>query len=335
MDLKTRYLGLDLAHPIIASASRLTANIDGIRRIADAGAAAIVMASVYEEQVNAEDLSHAFLTDMGSETQGEATGYFPEPPDGQSGFLDAHLKTLSLAAESAGVPIIASLNGSSPEGWSEFAALLEQAGASAIDLNIYRVPVDPAEDSASVEAGYLDIVRAVRASVQVPISVNLSRYFSAPGNMAMKLVEAGADGLVLFNRFYEPDIDLELLTPTSELRLSEAHEIRQPLMWVALLSGRLDASLAASGGVESHEEVAKYLLVGADVVGTTSSLLRHGPAHLSELLGGLEAWMASRGFDSIDDMRGRLAVSRRLADPAAFFRAQYFETLTRDLAAAS
>ncbi len=334
MNLKPRYLGLKLKHPIIASASALTANIDGIRRVADAGAAAVVMESVYEEQVFAEELSHAVLTDMGTETQGEAAGYFPELPEDYPGVLDAHLETLRLAADTAGVPIIASLNGSTPEGWVDFAVQLEQAGASAIELNVYRVPADPNESSASVEASYLDIVRSVTSSVKVPVSVNLSRYFSSPGNVALKLVEAGASGLVLFNRFYEPDIDLVSLTARSELQLSAPHEISHPLMWVALLAGQLDASLAASSGVETHEEVVKYLLVGADAVMTTSSLLRHGPEHLGELVSGLEAWMESRGFESVGDLRGRLSVSRRLADPAAFFRAQYFETLTKDWAAA-
>jgi dihydroorotate dehydrogenase (fumarate) len=335
MDLRTRYLGLELKHPIVASASSLTRSLDDICRLADAGASAVVMASVFEEQVVAEELREAFLLEEGAETQGEASGYFPERPDDHRGLLDAHLETLRLAAERAGVPIIASLNGASQQGWVAFARRLEQAGASAIELNVYRVPADPRETGESVEASYLEIVRAVKAQVHVPVAVKLAPYFSSPGNMALRLVEAGADGIVMFSRFYEPDIDLQSLTARSDLELSTASEARLPLTWVALLAGRLDAALAAGSGIESHEEVVKYLLVGADVVMTASSLLRHGPEHMGTLVRGLETWMTSRGFGSIGDLRGRLAVSRRHADPAAFMRAQYYEILSHCWAAPS
>jgi dihydroorotate dehydrogenase (fumarate) len=266
MDLSTTYLGLELEHPIVASSSPLTSSIDGIRRLADAGAAAIVMASVYEEEVVAEELRQFHLMEQGAETQAEAASYFPEYPDTHLGVLDGHLETLRLAAERAGVPIIASLNGATHEGWIDFAAKLEQAGADAIELNVYRVPADPTETGASVEQGYLDILRAVKAQVGIPVSVKLGPYFSSPGNMALRLVEAGADGLVLFSRFYEPDIDLGSLTAKRDLQLSEPDEMRLALMWTALLSDKLDASLAASSGVDTFEEVVKFLLVGADVV---------------------------------------------------------------------
>jgi dihydroorotate dehydrogenase (fumarate) len=334
MHLSTRYLGLELKHPIVASASSLTRSLDDICRLADAGAAAVVMASVFEEQVVADELREALLLEEGAETQAEASGYFPEH-DHRGLLLDSHLETLRLAAERAGVPIIASLNGASREGWVDFAERLEQPGASAIELNVYRVRADPRETGESVEASYLEIVRAVKAEVGVPVAVKLGPYFSSPGNMALRLVEAGADGIVMFNRFYEPDIDLQSLTARSDLELSTPYEARLPLMWVALLAGRLDAALAAGSGVESHEEAVKYLLVGADVVMTASSLLRHGPEHMATLVRGLETWMTSRGFGSIGDLRGRLAVSRRSADPAAFMRAQYYEILSHGWAAPS
>lgn len=234
----------------------------------------------------------------------------------------------SRASGDVGVQIIASLNGSSREGWVDFAVQLEQAGASAIELNVYRVPADPLETGQAVEQSYVDVLRAVKARVKIPVAVKLGPHFSSPGNMAKQLVDARADGLVLFSRFFEPDVDLATLTARSDLEPSTRYEMRLPLMWTALLSGKLNASLAAGTGVWTHEEVVKYLLVGADVVMTASSLLEHGPGHLETLSNGLQEWMASRGFGSIDALRGPLVVSRRHADPAAFMRAQYYQILT-------
>ena len=333
MDLSTKYLGLELQHPVVASGSPLTASIDGIRRLADAGAAAIVMQSVYEEQIVAEELQQFALMEEGAETHGEVTegtGYFPELPDTHAGVLGAHLETMRLAKETVGVPIIASLNGATREGWTDYAVQLEQAGASAIELNVYRVPADPLETGEAVEASYVEILRAVKQRVNIPVSVKLGPYFSSPGNMAMKLVEAGADGLVLFSRYYEPDIDLASLTAKPDLTLSEPFEIRLPLMWTALLAEKLGASLAASSGVNTHEEVVKFLLVGADVVMTTSSLLRYGPGHIGTLVEGLQDWIESRGFESVDRIRGRLCLSRQQTDAAAFMRAQYYDTFIQD-----
>ena len=333
MDLTTKYLGLELQHPIVASASPQTGGIDGIRRLADAGAAAIVMTSVYEEQITAEELQQFALLEEGAGTHGEVTeetGYFPELPDTDLGVLGAHLETIRLATETAGIPIIASLNGTTREGWMDYAVQLEQAGANAIELNVYRVPADPLETGDEVETSYVEILRAVKERVSIPVSVKLGPYFSSPGNMAMKLVKAGADGLVLFSRYYEPDIDLSSLTAKPDLKLSEPFEIRLPLMWTALLAERLGASIAANSGVNTHEEVVKFLLVGADVVMTTSSLLRHGPAHFGTLVKGLHEWMESRGFESVDQIRGRLCLSRHQADPAAFMRAHYYDTLTQE-----
>jgi len=298
MDLSTRYLGLELTHPIVASPSPLTRDIDGIRRLIDAGAAAIVMASVFEEQVAAD-----------------------------RGLLEQRLETLHQASKQGGIPIIASLNGETPGGWVSFATQLEEAGASAIELDLYRVPSDPDETGQALEQSYVDILRAVKAKVQVPVAVKLSPYFSSPANMAKQLVEAGAGGLVLFNRFYEGDIDLDSLLVKPDFRLSTTYDIRLPLMWISLLSGRLDASLAATSGVWTYEEVVKYLLVGADVVMTTSSLLKDGPQHLATLVSGLREWMESRGLSSIGEFKGRLAAAH-LFDPSAFMRVHYSDILT-------
>ena len=330
-DLSTRYLGLDLKHPIVASASPLTSDLDGIRRLADAGAAAIVMASIYEEQIVAEELAQAALREQGSETQAEASGYFPEPP-ADLGVLEGRLQTLRRASEYTDVPIIASLNAKSSTGWVDFAPRLQQAGASAIELNLYRVPADPSETGVALEDSYADILRAVKAAVGVPVAAKIAPFFSSPGNMATKLVRAGADGLVLFNRFYEPDIDLASLTPQPDLRLSTPYDIRLPLMWIALLSRHLNTSIAATTGVWTRDEVVKYLLAGADVVMTTSALLKHGPDHLTTLIDGLRDWMNCRGFESVAAFKGRLAAGQHPADAADFMRAQYHDILTTSYA---
>ncbi len=326
MDLRTTYLGLRLDHPIVASASPLSREFDGIRRLEDAGAAAVVMPSIYQEEIEAEDEAFVTLVERGSLAQPEATDYFPGSTMAVGG-LESRVETLRRASEACEIPIIASLNGSTPAGWVEFAHELETAGAAAIELNLYRVPTDPAVSGETVEERWLETVRTVRAAVKLPLAVKLGPWLSSPAHFAAKLVEAGADGLVLFNRFYEPDIDLETLMPKPDLELSHPYEIRQALLWIALLARRTTASLAATSGVDSHEEVVKYLLGGADVVMTTSSLLRRGPKHVGALRQGLEAWMAGRGFDAIDDVRGRLAASR-LAHPEAYVRAQYIQILT-------
>jgi dihydroorotate dehydrogenase (fumarate) len=326
MNLRTRYLGLDLAHPVIASASPLTRTLDGIRRLEDAGAAAVVMASIYEEEIAAEDNAYAVLSEQGAYAQPEAEDYFPLLHT-YAGGLEGRLNTLQRAVEAVGIPVIASLNGMTHEGWVEFALELEQAGAAAIELNLYRVPADPMETGDTVERHYLEIVEAVKCVVTIPVSVKLGPWFSSPGNMVMKLMAAGADGVVLFNRFYEPDIDLSTLQPKPDITLSSDEEIRLPLMWISLLAGRVGGSIAATSGVSDHEQVVKYLLAGADAVMTTSSLLRHGPAHLGRIVSGLEEWVSGRGFASVEEMRGRLSAGR-LPDPEALVRAQYVRMLT-------
>ena len=329
MSLATRYLGLQLAHPIVAAASPLTATLDGMRRLEDAGAAAVVMASLYEEQIRAEDTAYALYTEHGSNSQAEAVSYFPELPDYDSG-VSGHLETLQRASEALDIPVIASLNGTTAEGWIGHARGLEQAGAAAIELNVYSVPVEPAISGAEVERRTLEVVRQVAASVRIPVAIKLMPYFSSMPHMAAELVEAGADGLVLFNRFYAPDIDLVTMRVTRSLPLSTAAELPLSLVWIALLSRRVACSLAAGRGVETEVEVVKYLLVGADAVTTASALLRHGPGHIATMRDGLERWLDANGFDSVNAIRG-LKDATHVENVDALIRAQYVAALTESL----
>jgi dihydroorotate dehydrogenase (fumarate) len=326
MSLATRYLGLQLAHPIVAAASPLTSTLDGMRRLEDAGAAAVVMSSLYEEQIRAEDTAYALYTEHGSNSQSEAGSYFPELPDYDSG-VSGHLETLQRASQALDIPVIASLNGTTAEGWTGHARALEQAGAAAIELNVYSVPIDFAVSGAEVERRTLETVRQVSATVQIPVSIKLAPYFSSTPHMAAELVRAGAKGLVLFNRFYAPDIDLATLQVTRSLPLSTAAELPLSLVWIALLSRRVGCSLAASRGVETEVEVVKYLLVGADVVMTASALLRNGPQHVATMREGLERWLDANGFDSVTAIRG-LKDATHVEHVDALFRAQYVAALT-------
>ena len=326
MTLATRYLGLQLAHPIVASASPLTATLDGMRRLEDAGAAAVVMASLYEEQIRAEDTAYALYTELGSNSQAEAGSYFPELVDYDCG-ISGHLETLQRASAALDIPVIASLNGTTSEGWTGHARALEEAGAAAIELNVYSIPVDVTVSGAALEQRYVEIVRQVRSSVRIPVCVKLAPYFTSLPHLAAELVAAGADGLVLFNRFYAPDIDLATLRVTRSLPLSTAAELPLSLVWIALLSRRLGCSLAASRGVESDVEVIKYLLVGADVVTTASALLRHGPQYIATMREGLERWLGENRYESVDAIRG-LKDATHVEHVDALLRAQYVSALT-------
>jgi dihydroorotate dehydrogenase (fumarate) len=325
MDLTTRYLGLTLKNPLVASASPLTADLGNLRRLEDCGAAAVVLPSIFEEQIKAEEAETERLTTFRGESFPEALSYFPAAVHYSIG-PQAYLENLRRAREAIAIPVIASLNGISRSGWSDYAQLMEQAGANAIELNAYFVPSDLSFTAAEVENLYLDVVRSVKSAVSVPVAVKLSPYFSAPGRMAIALAEAGANGLVLFNRFYQPDIDLAALRLKREIELSRPAEIRLPLLWIGVLAGNVGASLAASSGVDSIDEVIKYLLVGADVVMTTSALLRHGLEHMAMLVGALRHWLATRDIDSVAGIRGRMSRGA-LTDPTAFDRANYIQIL--------
>ncbi|HSA82264.1 MAG TPA: dihydroorotate dehydrogenase-like protein [Geminicoccaceae bacterium] len=324
-DLATSYLGLRLAHPVVASAGPLSRTLDGIRRLEDAGAAAVVLFSLFEEQIRIENAATEHLIGIGAESFSEALDYFPAIGDYEVG-PEPYLELIRRAREATGIPIIASLNGVTREGWLDYASRIEQAGATALELNVFHIPADLRASGRAVEELYRDVLRAVKAAVRIPVAMKLAPFFSAPGEMALSLVAEGADGLVLFNRFYQPDFDLETLEVAPTLQLSRPEEIRLPLLWIAILHGRTEASLAASTGVHSASEVVKYLLAGADAVMTTSALLQHGPQHLATLVSGLGQWLDERGYASVEQMKGSMS-QRNVAHPAAFERANYIKVL--------
>jgi dihydroorotate dehydrogenase (fumarate) len=325
LDLGTDYLGLALRSPLVASSSPLTGELASLRRLEDAGAAAVVLPSLFEEQITFESVEIDRLLETGAESHGEALGYFPELHDYDTG-PDRYLELVRAAREALGIPVIASLNGISPGAWVEYARLIEQAGAHALELNLYLVPADPDATSLALEARYRELVREVRGEIRIPLAVKIGPFFTALAHTAAQLVESGADGLVLFNRFYQPDLDLETLDVVPRLTLSTSEELRLPLRWIAILHGRIQASLAATTGIHTVEDVLKVLFAGADVAMLASSLLRFGPAHLSRLQQELAAWLEAREYASVRQMKG--SVSQGAAsDPAAFERVNYMKTL--------
>jgi dihydroorotate dehydrogenase (fumarate) len=325
MDLRTTYMGLPLKHPIVASASPLSEKLDNIKRMEDAGAAAVVMFSLFEEQIKRENAAIEHLITAGTNSFAESLSYFPDFEDYETG-PEEYLKLLRQATEAVDIPIIGSLNGITNEGWVDTARMMQEAGASGIELNIYYIPANLYITGRDVEQRYLDILRAVKGSVSIPVALKLSPFFSAMGNMARQFDEAGADALVLFNRFYQPDFDLDKLDVKVNLELSTASEIRLPLLWIAVLYGRINASLAATRGVHSPVEAIKYLMAGADAVMTTSALLRHGIDFLTTLVDGLRTWMEDRQYESVQQMKGSMSQINCL-DPGAFERANYIKVI--------
>jgi dihydroorotate dehydrogenase (fumarate) len=309
----------------VASAGPISQTVDGIRRLEDAGAAAVVMSSLFEEQIKAETDAVEFLLDFGAESHGEALSYFP-PIDEYDVGVDRYLEILRRASEDAAVPVIGSINGVTSDWWVEYARHMEEAGAAGIELNVFHVPTDPTVEGWAVERRYVDILAAVKGAVDIPVAIKLNPYFSAMGNMAGRLSDAGADALVLFNRFYQPDFDLERMVVEPSLVLSQPFEIRLPLLWIAVLYGQVGASLAATTGVRTGDDVVKYLLAGADVVMTTSALLENGAEHLGTLKRDLVAWMQGREYESVEQMRGSMS-QRAVADPDRFVRANYIRVL--------
>jgi len=325
MDLKTDYMGLQLSNPLIASASPLNRDLAMLRALEDHGAGAVVLPSIFEEQILAEQREFERSTELPATGFAEAQTYFPTY-HGYGFGPERYLDIVRRAKEAIDIPVIASLNCVTQQGWSGYARSLQQAGADAIEINVYFIPTDLAMVGLDVEQRYLDVLRAVRTSVEIPVAVKIGPYFSAIGAMARALADGGADALVLFNRFYQPDINLATLGLSMDLELSTPLEIRLPMLWIAILHGRVSASLAASTGVESADDVFKYLLAGADVVMTTSSLLRHGVKHMRVLRDGLSAMLEARGIDSLRDIRG--SMSRKNAqNPALFERANYIQML--------
>jgi dihydroorotate dehydrogenase (fumarate) len=321
-DLRTRYLGLDLHSPLVASASPLTGTLDGLRRLEDAGAGAVVLPSLFEEQLTleAQEIGRLLEGGAGSLSAALALDDYNAGPYG-------YLALVEKAKASLQIPVIASLNGVTPGAWVEHATLLEEAGADALELNVYYVSSRPGLAGSEVEQRCLDLVRSVRQTIGIPLAVKLSPYLSSVANLARQLVEAGANGLVLFNRFYQPDLDLETLEVTPRLVLSTSEELRLPLRWIAILYRQVPASLAASTGVHTAADAVKVLMVGADVAMMTSALLRHGPEHLRVVEAGVQDWLEGRGMPSADVLRG-MRSQRSIRDPVAWERANYITMLS-------
>lgn len=324
MDLRTTYLGLELKNPLVASASPLARELANIRRMEDAGAAAVVLNSLFEEEINQE--SHAldrYLSE-GTESYAEALTYFPEAPSYKAIGPDAYLEHIFRAKQAVDIPIIASLNGVSSGGWIRYAKEMEGAGADALELNIYYVPTRIDLSSNEVEQIYIDLVHDVRASINIPIAVKLSPYFSSTANMMHRLSEAGANGLVLFNRFYQPDLDLENLEVVPNLILSKSDEMRLPLRWIAILYGRIAADMALTTGVHNAEDALKAVAAGAKVAMMTSEILLNGIGRFSEILSEMKIWLEEREYLSIHELHGSLS-QINVAAPAAFERANYIQ----------
>ncbi len=326
MDLSTRYLGLALRSPVVASCGPLTGRLDTLAELDDAGVGAVVLPSLFEEQLTHEQLEIDAMLSQSAEGFGEAMSFFPDLSDYNTG-PDRYLDLVADAKERLSCPVIASLNGTTEGGWLRYAKLLEEAGADAIELNVYLVAADAEATSEEVEARYTDLVAAVRPEIAVPLSVKVGAQFTSIPASMQRIVAAGADGLVLFNRFYQPDIDLETLEVTPNLVLSTSEEMRLPMRWIAILYGRVQASLALTSGVHTSEDLAKALLAGADVAMTTSAVLKHGAAHVGVLLRELEHWMAEEEYESVTQLKGSVS-QEATADPAAFERANYIETLS-------
>ena len=322
MDLSTKYLGLALKNPLIASASTMGSDLDNIRRLEDAGTAAIVLPSIFQEEIEDEMEEVERII---AEGNAEAQSYFP-PSAAENTGPQGYLTLIRKARQAVAIPVIASLNGTSRTGWVDYAKQVEEAGASAIELNVFFLPTDLSLSGEAVERRTVDVVTAVKAAVSIPVSVKLSPYFSSVGNLVQRLDAAGADGFVLFNRFYQPDIDLDEMTLVRDIKLSHKGEIRLPLLWIGALAGQVKGSLAASSGVQSATEVLKYLFVGADAVMTASALLRHGAGFMKTLLEGLVAELELREAGSVADVRGRMS-RKSVKDPAAFDRANYIKIL--------
>lgn len=325
MDLRTTYMGLSLKNPLVASASPLSENVDKIKRMEDAGAAAVVMFSVFEEQLRQESAVLEYALNAGTDSFGEALSYFPAMEDYQVK-PDRYLQIIEKASQATQIPIIGSLNGVTNEGWINYARSIEQAGAKGLELNVYWIPTDPKLSAAEVEQRYLDVVKAVKGAVKIPVALKLSPFFSSFANFAHRVDQQGVDALVLFNRFYQPDFDLEELEVVPQLNLSTPYEIRLPLLWIALLHGKVKCSLGATRGVHSATEVIKYLMAGADVAMTTSALLQNGIDHLRVLLHDMEQWMEAHEYGSVRQMRGCLS-QQHVADPSAYERANYIKVL--------
>lgn len=327
MDLSTTYLGLNLKNPIVPSSSPLSRHISTLRRIEDAGAAAVVLYSLFEEEIRMESKTLNEYLIQGTEIYPESITFFPEAPSYRMVGPDAYLEHIARAKEVLDIPIIASLNGVSTGGWIDYARRIQEAGADALELNIYYIPTNPELTGSEVEQIYIDVLRDVKAAVQIPVAMKLSPYFSSMANMAKRLDDAGADGLVLFNRFYQPDLDLEALEVVPNLVLSDSDELRLPLRWAAILYGRVRADIGLTTGVHTATDVLKSLAAGATVAMTASELLQNGLGRIGEILGEVGMWLVENEYNSLDELRGSLS-QVNVAAPAAFERANYIQVVS-------
>lgn len=325
MEMKTSYLGLSLKNPIVAGSSPLSDNIGQLKALEDRGAAAVVTHSLFEEQIRHEARELAHHLEQGTESFAEALSYFPEPEEFHVG-PEEYLENISRAKEALDIPVIGSLNGVSVGGWIEYAKKIEQAGADALELNVYYLATDPKQTSQAVEQIYLDILTEVKKNVGIPVAMKLGPFFSSMAHMASRLDQAGADGLVLFNRFYQPDLDLDELAVVPNLVLSDSGELRLPLRWVAILYGRVKASLALTSGVHTGLDAVKAVMAGADVAMMTSAILKHGAKHIARVLEEMTSWMEEKEYESISQMKGSLS-QKSCPNPAAFERANYMKVL--------
>ncbi|MBL0145942.1 MAG: dihydroorotate dehydrogenase-like protein [Chitinophagaceae bacterium] len=325
MKMHTTYMGLKLDSPIVVSACTLSEKIDNIVKMEDNGAGAVVMFSLFEEQIRKEEARFKSVLSSTSNSFAEASDYFQDLDDFNVGTSE-YLETIRKAKERVKIPIIGSLNGITNEGWIDYSKMMEQAGADAIEVNIFFIPGDVSMSSSHVEHRYLNIIDAIKQTVKIPVAVKLNPYFSALGNMSHRMKTAGADALVLFNRFYQPDFDINELIIKTDLHYSESGEIRLPLLWIALLYGRIDLSLAATTGVQSAVEIIKYILAGADVVMTASSLYKNGIPYLRTMNKELQDWMYMMGFDTVDAFKGTMS-QKNISNPTAYERANYIKIL--------
>jgi dihydroorotate dehydrogenase (fumarate) len=326
MNLESTYLGLRLKNPLVPSASPLSTDIHKVKELEDAGAAGIVMYSLFEEQITKENQAMDHFLNTTGESYAEALSYFPQPHEYHNLHAEDYLEQIQKIKQAVDIPVIASLNGVSKGGWMSYAHQMQEAGADAIELNIYYIAADPTLTSDIVEQMYIDDIKSVKESVKIPVSVKLSPYFSAFANMAMRIEAAGADGLVLFNRFYQPDIDLDEMDVTPSLKLSSPFEKRLPLRWIGMLRPHLKGSLAATTGIHSAGDAIKMILAGADAVQMASVLLFKGPSAISEMLSEMAEWMEKKGYQSVDEMKGAMS-SAAIADPGSFERANYIRVL--------
>ncbi|MEQ9407434.1 MAG: dihydroorotate dehydrogenase-like protein [Fuerstiella sp.] len=326
VDLSTDYLGIRLKNPIVAAASPANAKPEMLRDLEAAGIAAVVMPSLFEEQVEFEEREFGMLQDYGAESFAEAASYFPEMDDYNTG-PEEYLRTIERACETVQVPVIGSLNGVTPGGWTRYAKKIESAGAWALELNMYYLPTDASVTADQVETNYLELVAEVRSQIKIPLAVKLGPYFSSLANFAKRLSEAGVDGLVLFNRFMQPDINLQTMEIDARIELSHAAEMRLPLRWISILRGQVEASLAATSGVHGHEAVIKLLMAGADVTMIASAILRRGPEVVKTLLDDLQTWLSENGYRSVSQFKGGMSYSN-CPDAAALERSNYMKALT-------